>query len=180
MASKTTTNQVLKADIRTIAQARKVLAIASRFIAAGHEAADDASGFFKVDYVTAAKSSLNEAARWVREAQALLAGSDDAPLTVHQQDKVFISYTHAVRTMKLVDAVVNDGSSWVDDLQTGAKQTLGAVANAAGGVVAAAGNLAGTAAGGILGGFFSNLGFGAVGLVLVVGGVLYIKNKARI
>lgn len=180
MASKTTTNAVAKADLRTVGQARKVLSMAARFIAAGHEAANDASGFFKRDYVAAAKSSLDAAGRYVREAQALLSGTDDAPLTQHQQDKAFLAYTHALRTMKLVQDVVNDGSSWVEDLQTGAKQTLGAVANAAGGIVAAAGNLAGTAAGGIVGGFFKNLGFGAVGLILVVGGVLYIKRKAGV
>lgn len=171
-------NALVLADLKTVGQARKLLSTASRFIAAGHDAVNDVFG--ERTFKAAARSSLDASARWVRDAQALLAGSDDLPLTAHQQSKAFYSYKQASETMKLVQDLASDGGSWVDDFQTACKQTVGAVAKAAGAIVGSAAELAGTAAGGLAGGFFKNLGFGAVGLVLVVGGILFIKAKARV
>lgn len=176
---------IAESDITDAKSARRLMEVALRFVGSGTTTVDEVayrSGVFSFnkDFIKAARSALASAKRWCVETLALLPAESAPPeaFTEKHRKKAWASYKQAQSTMKLVQELANDNTSWVDDLAKAARQVLKAVASTAGEIAGGAADAAGGAAGSLLWGLLKGLGAGGVLTVAaVVGVVLVVKKK---
>jgi len=164
--------------------ARRLLELASRYVHQAQGVIDDVKSEFFSDkaFIRAAESNAAAAKRWVTEALALLPPASAPPeaFTTYHRDKTWAAFNTAAASMNDISRLANDKTNWTDDLQKAAGQVVGSTTQAVGAVLGTAADLAGNAAGGLLGGVFKNLGWGAIVLGGVIGVALVVRKKVGV